>query len=256
MQSLRHSPAHDTTATSEPLRRALARLNADLADYLDTPLQDMAQVWDAVLREIDETVLPRRFALANDAGVLAHLSITSRRLIGVQLPGHDTVSDTAPPSTQFAKLIARACAAGGPFHLNLSDRDGAISEAGQSCTVEDLRSAISNLPTENQLHGFSGQIEPMALAWLFFADAKTDPHHGGDATHFTLLAELAAKTRRDAAGRAGPAAKIAAKPSCTVLPLDDTQCIAIATDGNTLFLAVLSREHGATAADHWTALYT
>ncbi|MDU8927834.1 hypothetical protein RXV86_10605 [Alisedimentitalea sp. MJ-SS2] len=260
MQPLKHRPTYDAPCVNDPLRRAVERLNADLVTYLgegQTLMGDMAQVMQAILREIDETILPRRFDLADDSGPIAHLSIASRRLVRVGLPGDDNsceIPETTTAAAYFTILLERACKAGGPFRLERIGRDDTISDSGQSCSVQDMRDALATMSMAGKPHALFKQIEPTAISWVFIEGNDAEPRQGGTADHFDMLANLASNERRQAGVHTRLAGKLAAKPTCTILPLGDALRVIVASDQEALLLAVLTVEQVAQVVETWSTL--
>ena len=251
MQPLTHRPSYEADLGQTALRHALARLTRNSADFADERRAihpDLPQLMQAILREVDETVLPRRYMISGRAGPLVCLSVVSRRLVAVEpsITGEDPdTTRTGPSAVQFLQMIEAACAGGGPFTLAPAGRDERVSEAGQSCTAQDLRDALGTGSASGKVQAFFNRHHPNTVSWLFVAD--DGPQFGGDARHQDVLTTLADRARTPAPDRVGTVVK----PTCTVLPLGDDHRVIISSDQTALYLCVVTPEQAVTATAAW-----
>ena len=262
MQPLKRSHPDSTATADRSLRHVVERLTINCTEFLSesrAPANDISQLWQAVLREVEETVLPRSFELTNKDGTLAHLTIASRRLVAVRLEGHDPgtgIPDNVTAAAHFMRQLETACKVGGPFYLKRAGGDETPSDAGASCTAEDLRGLLPDTTTASRLHEYFRHVEPSAEAWLFLDEGEAEAMQGGQDAFCDMLRELAREVRRQSAIRAGLAGKLASKPSCTLLPFGDDRCVVTASDQQALFLAIQPIQDLSASAENWNALYS
>ena len=94
----RHSTPRNSgrRMAAAPLRRAIERLGADDLRQQENAAGGLDLI-ERIAHEIDETVLPRAIALVADAGEVAELTVSNRRLVGLKVE-----AGTAPRTTAKA----------------------------------------------------------------------------------------------------------------------------------------------------------
>lgn len=208
-----------------------------------------------ILREIDETVLPRHLTVFDGDHPMARLVVSNRRLLALEYD-QDTASE--PPSDseaaarlfarQLRKLTSRARSLG----LRATGRASDIGIAGVSCSAQRLAQAAGLSETEggtNQLDAFLDHVKPFSHGWARTgedADSK-----GGDADLSFQLAELIASGY----GQPRPVGVAPLRPECAVLPLPEEVSLVMATEGRRRLLAVIPTVSSPEIMSFWAGIY-
>ena len=237
-------PAGSTpeTSTIGHLRRALARVaaaDADLRSSLGQVAETPEELIALVARQIDETVLPRSYALIAAGQELARLSISNRRLMALDLaapqagPGADeTGLGAAQIHARRLHALARD-AAPAPMRLHLLGRAGGLGGGMASCSARALSESFAALQGDGGLQGFFELLSGQCLAWLRLEGGQGETACDGPAELVALLRRLSPEHGRTSCPRLGQ------KPACTVIALGPARRAVIASDGAACMLALV-----------------
>ncbi|MAY89357.1 MAG: hypothetical protein CML02_21885 [Pseudooceanicola sp.] len=213
----------------------------------------------AVLREIDETVLPRCVDLCIDRTPVARLTISQRRLVRLELARRGALR--ADPSVMvrvLADALASLAAQPGAMSMVVRRRAVATPSPETACSVAQLRLALSvDLPDSGRAAGSAGLAR---LAETIDRDAKATcrwptgqaPLAFAGASEWTeILARAADGFRRRDHG--GPDNRRFGSPRTDglALPLGDGQLLILAAQGGAGLAAVMPEAEGMAAIAHW-----
>ncbi|MEX0338381.1 MAG: hypothetical protein AB3N11_05000 [Arenibacterium sp.] len=229
--------------TGSRLRQVIARAaeaRARAPDQLVSRKGDPDRLLVSLLREVDETVLPRMITLENDKGARARLAVSNRRLCAVEIPGHPDAGGSVPNDKVAQVFVARLRGfLDGCEQIKMSRKRsiGAEGEDGASCSALKLARSggipLSQLGYAAGLNGFLQAVAPTARTWLYLPARGKEPQQGG-ATEF--LPVLSAFHEEARALRKGQIAD--ARPHCTVLDLNDALILVRAQAGGDALLAL------------------
>ncbi len=255
---MRHSftSARADTATGERLRDILARaatpadsLRAELA----APSRDFTALIGLLSRQIDETVLPRRFALVSAAGTEASFVVSNRRLIELEIAGRKIAfdSDAHADADSVARTCARALKAlslrSGPMHLRLVDRAPKVATQGTTCTARHIAGFSAATGFENRMKSFLKATHARSLGWLYRAEDGQAVRHAPDAAVIDILARLDRTVADQAEDRRAARRVERGGPSCTTFAIADDCHALVAEQGKDRIVAAFPAD-GITAA--------
>jgi len=250
-------PASSTrdTSTVLHLRRTLARVaapDADLRASLREAAHGPEDLIRLVARQIEETVLPRSYALIADRQDLARLSISNRRLMALSLVTQETDIGADEGALSAAQIYARrlhalARDAAGPVRLHLLGRASGLGGGMASCSARALVESFAALGGDGGLDGFFELLSGQCLAWLRVEGGQGETGSDGPADVLATLRRLLPEH-----GRTG-CPKVGQKPACTVIALGDAGRAVIATDGAACMLALVPEAALAAVLAAWKA---
>lgn len=186
-----------------------------------------------VLREIDETVLPRQITLNVDENASVRLSVANRRLIAVETAdggnaAQDEPGDPLAAARIFTKRLRAVLDGAQRIEFVHARRGDAGGRDAISCSAQSLAKAagvpLGILGAAAGLDDYLGALKPIALAWLFSAAPGAEDADFGEPDDLAALRAFRDRTRADQKARIQ-----AASPACTVLPLPDGRVLIAAT---------------------------
>lgn len=242
-----------TVATEDQLSRLLDRLSS-APESLAAERQSLPQSADSrlqfLLREIDETVLPRHLDLLASGHRVARLTVSNRRLIDIDTPGR-----AAPPEDPqamaelFAESLTKLARMAGDMALQVTRRTALPSHPEAACSVHTLEQLLGIEPSHIPFERLCRQIEAKALsqlAWTNGSEAATGAPEWAPA-----LRDIAARYR---AMHSKPRKAPRIRPMRTegiVLPLSDDLIVAIVSLAENGLAAVLPRAEGLALIAAW-----
>lgn len=211
-----------------------------------TPLQ-------LVLREIDETVLPRRIALRTDQGAQAELLVSNRRLAAVSVKGRAGAdaepSDPKEAAQIFGRRLHAVLGKARSVVLNAARHDFDPSGRLIGCSAMSLARVLrTSFRSDNKASGladFLTWIEEESLAWLALGPGVPE-RSGGDIKLVGALRSFAARAPEASGAQVGGRA-----PACTVLPLPDGRVILSVSGRGGRMVAILPPERRASIIKAW-----
>jgi len=189
----------------------------------------------ALMRRIDETVLPREIEIVSAKKVEARLLVANRRLIRVETGGRpvstdqESAADPVAAAQMFVRRLQPVLAQAGPVHFRAVRHDLNCELQDMGCRMDSL-SAVAGVPmlsatTDDPMHSFAVWIEPVARAWIRTDRAgNVSEQHGPKDKRDALLAFVRDLERT---ADTGPKPALRNKPSCTVIPLPDGDILVI-----------------------------
>ncbi|MCB1395653.1 MAG: hypothetical protein KDJ98_06675 [Rhodobacteraceae bacterium] len=197
-----------------------------------------------LLREIDETVLPRRIVLLSQAGEVAQLAAANRRLTALRTGGRlaspqgADAGDPAAAARFYAMRLQALLDRPGRMAMRVDRKPIAADPDTVSCSARSLAAsiglALGPSAGSGEARDFLRAIEAMTLAWLYVGGKAGEERHRGPGD---LVAGLQAF--RGQARKAATASIRAVRPDCLVLPIPDGRALLRATAGDEQVLAVL-----------------
>lgn len=208
-----------------------------------------------ILREIDETILPRDLALIADGRRVAGLAVSHRHLIGLDLAerqmyvaGEDvTAEDFAPGLQALAEL---------PYDLELhAARRGAGHEPVHGgCSARTLEHVLGLLPLPEGFEGLRQRLAARALATLEWAAPGGAGAFLGDMAWQDMLR----KARQDHPGHAKaalPAPRFGApRIEGLAWPVSPLEMLILSVYGDRGIAAILPQTEGLLAIADWQVL--
>ncbi|WP_238368983.1 hypothetical protein [Heliomarina baculiformis] len=235
------------------LARALTRL-AEPGQGLPSVVDGGAEaILDVLLKEIDETVMPRRISLLQGADLLIRLVVSNRRLVSTRLP--DCPNFVAPVDPRAAAQLwagqlntVLSDVRSARFVFERSSEHEVTDAVGCSATMLAKAAGIKPPTPEapRNLSDFFAVIEGFAIAWIFMPTKGSGDKRGGDAALVVRLAEFAARNRSATKPRLG-----AAQPECVILPLAGGINFLSASLGDEELFAFVSSSRVGQAINAW-----
>ena len=233
----------------------LARLAADprqLGVERRSLPQGVAPRLAAMLKEIDETVLPRVLCLASNRGEVARLIVSHRRLISVDLPGRpfSPREDDCLPDLMAARLVEIA-ETRADLVLTIARRETVPDHAETACSLLALTKALETATPQNAFDRLLDQVSAKCQARLLWSATNTQMHFSGAEAWEVPLQTLVANYRamgRDhqADARVGPL-----RTEGVAIPVDADRVVVIAVHDKKGFAVVLPRQEGLAMIAAW-----
>lgn len=249
----------------ERIQACLIRLNAPFRVPESPGSQAKAQLpglVDQVIREVDETVLPRRFEVLIEDRVCACLFISNRRLVHMDVSGAPVLPRAESDIT--AEVAARAYVAAlrrlgedmARPSLRLAERT-AIGTAGHAaCSAAHLSQAAETTGAETRLQTLLARLAPLAEGWsaTFGAQRLAKPNQPPE------LAERLQRIENRAVLVAGKSTQYErldhGAPACTALPLSADMTLILACHGTDRILIALRISELPNALRLWQSLFS
>lgn len=218
-----------------------------------------------LLREIDETMLPREFSITTDTGMAARLLVSNRRLICLDIDNTPDTSDEPAPAdpeaaaTLYARQLQDVFQKSRKIRVRLSGRETAAIATNISCTAQCLAESfglpLSRQAAPGKLDAFINSVEPLAWAWMRVMSGQQDQNASGP-DHMVALLKALVQRRADKAKHQSQPAQIApTRPRCEVVQVNDKLSMVqvIEHDERALFLVDVAQV--ADVAEHWQRIY-
>jgi len=215
-----------------------------LREEKSAPSQDYAALIERLSREIDETVLPRKFALISDAGIEATLVVSNRRLIELEICGRKIEFDAEADTD--ADTVARACAKAlralslqcGLLHLRTIERASKVTTKGTTCAARHLMQYSRPSHLQNRLKAFLQATHASSMGWIYHSGDGQTMKHGPDEGIVQDLDKLHQRVISQANDRERVRRVERAGPTCSAFAMTADAQVLVAEDGNDRLLAV------------------
>jgi hypothetical protein len=221
-------------------RAAEARLCAP--DRLTARAGEPDRLLVSLLREVDETVLPRVLELETDSGAQARLAVSNRRLCSVGVSGEaEEIAGPEDAAQVFLSRLRRFLGNSQWVKVRRHRSIGAEGEEAASCSALHLARCggipLAQLGYAAGLDGLLQAVSAMALTWLYLLGRGREAQHGGDA------ADLAVLSAFNEAARAMRKGQIAnPRPHCTVLDVSGARILLRAQAGGETLVMLASAQ--------------
>ncbi|WP_135502103.1 hypothetical protein [Roseovarius aestuariivivens] len=246
------------------LREKLLRVTTScdaLHEEKSTLSQDYAALIAHLSQEIDETILPRKFALFSDAGIEATFVVSNRRLIELKI-GKRTVEFDTEMDTD-ADTVARVCARAlralslrsGPLRVRPIGRATKVNRNGATCAARHLLEYSRLSQLQNRLKTFLKTTHSKSLGWVYHSADGQIVSHDPDKTIRDHLHKLLQKVMSENVGcrRLGRLGR--AGPTCSAFEMATDIQVLIADDGNDRLLAAIPTSHLSKALAQWNQVF-
>lgn len=256
-------PASRGTAEGSRLTHVVERLaeeSAALARTRRARASDGESLLVMLLREIDETVLPRRIVLASDTGEVARMAVSNRRLTALWIEGEanpagSEPTDPASAARHYAHRLQTLLDRRKQLVLRVDRGTPPENPDGLSCSARSLAACIglSLVPAtggSGEMRDFLRAAEGFTLAWLYVGGKSGEDRHRGPET---LVAGLRAFRVLDQ--KAAMASIRATRPRCLILPLPDGRALLRATAGTEQVLSLLPGDATPAAMVAWKKVF-
>jgi len=250
--------------TADNLRDKLMRVTTPcdaLRNAALAPLQDFASLIEQLCQQIDETVLPRKFALMSDAGVEATIVVSNRRLIELEIRERKVALDAGANSN--AETVAQECAkalralslASGPLRVRLIGRASGFTTNGTTCTAKYLLEYSRPSTLQNRLKAFLKESHARSLGWIYCSGDGQAVTHDPDEEIMTWLRSLQEKVVSQGDDKANRRSVERAGPTCSAFAMTADTQVLIAKDGADRLFAVFPTADLATAMSSWHRMF-
>jgi len=247
-------------AAKDHLRDKLLRVMKScdaLRQEKSTPLQDYAALIERLSREIDETVLPRKFALVSDAGTEATFVVSNRRLIELDIGGRKLEFDAEADTD--ADTVARTCAKAlralslqcSLLHVRTIERAPKVTTKGATCAARHLLQYSRPSHLQNRLKAFLQSTHANSMGWLYHSGDGQTVTHGPDEGIMQHLNKLHHKVISRANDRECVRRVERAGPTCSAFAMTADAQVLVAEDGNDRLLAVFPTSDLTTVMKTW-----
>lgn len=207
---------------------------------------------EALLDEIDETVLPRVLHVTSGPREVARLIVSHRRLIGIETQDRPKPKPDPDALAQvFAGRLAQIAQWRGELSLSVSPRSAPPGRAGRACSVAAIRQALALPPPENACDRLQRLVEAEAVARLHWSGNSPQAQFSGTQAWRATLQTIAAnylkmQSQTRATARAGPQ-----RAEGLLIPIGFDLGIVVASVDRQGFAAVLSRQTGLDLIAAW-----
>lgn len=233
----------------------LARLSTDprsLATRLQLLPSTVEARLSAFLTEIDEIVLPRVLHLHSGSRQVASLTVSHRRLIGIDMPGRSAVpGDAKDLPDLFAARLVEIAETRGDFLLTVGRRPSHPNHAETACSVAALNQALALATTQNAFDRLLSQAGTQSIAQLVWSGTGTQPQFSGAPDWAVPLQRFANNYRAMATDHPADARVGPLRTEGLVIPLTAGRVLVIASLESRGFAVVLARQIGLELVASW-----
>lgn len=209
---------------------------------------------DTLLQEIDEIMLPRRIELRINGRPLARLSVYSRRVAGVELPGRPTSRPgSGSVAAEFAQRLSEITATPGTLTCKSERHQTGQRAEDSTCSVGALKTALGLDVQGCELTRLTEIMAPIAIARMSWTGDPGQGQFSGDGTWRQVLEQhalkfLALPGRQTLNRQAG-----ARRAEGIAVPLSAEKIIVLVRMSDRGLAAVLPFEAGLKAIAFWQA---
>lgn len=236
-----HQPEEELSKLERRASRLAGTVNVLATGYRKLHGNDAKSFFISILREIDETILPRKIKVLTNKNQVAYLFVGNRRLLQVIVPGEKTNTDSqlegdvSKVASRLIELFTDANKA--VVHSKRTEEADTKSNSGHS--IPSLASAASiDLTAEKNadtFEVFSSTLMSLAVAWISLGPLGHIESQNGDQTKIQHL---------DALFKSG-LADIEAQLARTLKSPEHPGCIILGSDKNDGFILVYARSSDA-----------
>jgi hypothetical protein len=247
----RHRAWTEAAARRRALMQRLAAPGRHTPGPVPLPAAPAARL-EALLTEIDETVLPRVLVVEAGGRDLARLIVSHRRLISIDLPGRPAPAcDADSLAGILAARLVEVAGAAGLLALSIARRSATPGHAEIACSPAALRAALHQRLRESPLDRLIRLAGSHVLASLTWSEASGPGQFVGPPAWDQRLLQMAApfRQRRAALRREARIGRAAAEG--LLLPLGADLVLLFADLDGQGVAAVLPRPVGLALVAAW-----
>ena len=156
--------------------------------------QDARGLLASLLREVDETILPRRIDVETDGRMVAHLHVAARRVLLLNLPGGQ-VTEPNQIAAMFTNQLQAALTGATEMTLRITRLAPDPNAATAGCSARRLAIAasleIDPIKQQDAARAFFESIRLYSIAWLMLDPAGIPIAADGSETQVARLTEMA-----------------------------------------------------------------
>ncbi len=249
--------------TAHRLRDALVRLALDrdmlLAEKRQTATDDKS-LMRLLIREIDDTVLPRKIGLQSGEGIVATLTASNRRMIELQTAGTTILPEGEAEPNAVVQAYAQAIKAlgqgSGSITLQPLGRASQSATNSSACSAASLAKVADAMGHENGLQEFFQRVKSRSTAWILRTGEGQTPQRGGASDVLQVLDMLLHITTEQRSKKGALSRLDRATPSCTAVSVSPGLQAILATDGHDALLAAISHDDMVAVMAHWQAIFS
>lgn len=206
----------------------------------------------ALLREIDETMLPRRIELHVDGKRLAHLSVCNRRLASVETAAKPAqMPQGGSITSDFAERLVGIATTRGTLTCASARQPDQQQAAEFSCSVGRLRAILGLDEQLCEIGRLTEITRPIAIARMSWAGEPAQRDFSGDKTWRPLLKDHARRFRSHAGGRKFDRRPGAGQAEGIAIPLSAEHLLMVACLADRGIAAILPHATGLKAIISW-----
>lgn len=241
------------TASRIDLLHAIERLGVEatsLKNERSCLPSDVRGRVDYLLREIEETVVPRRIQVWRQEEVLAQLDVSKRRFVSVALTDPSCPQQTVDAYDPDALADILVYLGQRATRIETTRMQFSIDmQAHESCSAADLRSKLFDQRTASELAALGDLLEQDAVAKLTWRERSQTLNCTGEKSWRELLLEIAKKLRDQIRFERDGAMNRDVKGLAIPMAQDRILIVGLSTEGGVA--AILSRENGMRAIAMW-----
>ncbi|WP_198389362.1 hypothetical protein [Roseovarius faecimaris] len=216
---------------------------------------------EGLAREIDETVLPRRYALFSGERKVATMIASNRRLLSLVIEGRKVETEAGTEATPeavantYARALRALSARSELLVLRLMGRASNVSTGSDACSARHLTEFSETPYFKNRLKAFLKTVHPVSQGWIFHAGDSEPVAHAPDPELFKCLTALEQKIRAEHAARNGHRQLDRPSPNLAAFPISTDVQALVVSDGRDLIVAALPVSSVTSAMAHWKTVY-
>jgi len=243
------------SSTAHQLRSLLVRLAADPGDSYAKE-QPVAGLLSALVREIDEVILPREILLLSDGRIVATVIASNRRLVDLR------ISDVSMPPIEgspddvarsYAQAISAIQERAGSVTLQRGGRAAQSTTSSSACSAQRLSDIAQTLGQQNLIEKFLNLSQAQALGWVWHQTAQAGQRQGGAEEVVSALERLGVLRSEIQSSKRVSRQLDHAKPSCTALFLAPDMMAIIATDHEDTLMMAIPQDKVLSVMSGWEA---
>lgn len=238
-----NTAAYSAQERSGALTGLISRLAA-AERAIELPADKTGRI-ESILRRINETVLPRGFALTSEEGVLAYLVVSGRRLMAA-IPGGETTG--TGEVSDVVTILSLVCETSGTLSVKNEGRPDDMADPDSGISVASLRRELGGLHSGSGVAVLAALAGSDALAVLRHDPDGTETGRDGDEHSCAgLAAVVSAQNFNPDAGSGAAAAGV-------LIPADDETSILALADDTGSIAALLKRDTALSVMSGWQDL--
>ncbi|MEO8242396.1 MAG: hypothetical protein ABI832_08780 [bacterium] len=206
----------------------------------------------ALLKEIDETVLPRVLCIKDAKREIALLVVSHRRLIDVDMPGRAALpreSDTLP--TRLANRLAEVAARPGAVSLSITRRPSHSNHAEAAVSVQVLSQALVGSKTRERFELLCQLVSDHRIAHVAWSESSPQMSFSGPKDWSPTLMTMAQDYRSTTSNHNSKTRLGLRQTEGVAFQVGPQHIVMIARFEQSGFLALLPQDKGLEALEAW-----